>query len=585
MCGIIGYVGKKNAVKEVGEGLLSLEYRGYDSAGISHLLDGQIKTVRAVGFVSNLLEKVKNEKVDADTIGGIDVAIGHTRWATHGGVSEANAHPHRNSNGTISVVHNGIIENYIELRKELEDSGFELYSQTDTEVIPCLIFNYVKSGLTLLEAVKKTMQRLEGSSAILAISIENPGEIIAARRDRQPLNLGLDEHGDAYMSSDMPTARARCKIVYSLESDEYARITHGKIEFYNEKGKITKTPLALGAAPKKAEKGEYSTFMEKEINEIPRVISDIAKEYTKIIATDEFKDFIARLKNCGTLHIAACGTSYHAGLTIAQLLESLCKIRCKVHVASEMYNENVFLEQGDIALVISQSGETADTLMALQIFKKHGLYVAAICNVEGSSIYRYSDYSLPSHAGTEIAVASTKAFIAQAIVGHIIKDVLHGNENLEKQFAPFSKGAAEIIAKADQVKAMAKQYKDIKNIFFLGKGGGAIIALEAALKVKEITYRHCEGFPAGELKHGTLALVDDQTLNIAISSHDHRKNEKIQNAIAEVGARGSQVWVLPIPFDSLLSVIYAQLFALYLAQEIGNNPDKPRNLAKSVTVD
>ncbi|MCL2587441.1 MAG: glutamine--fructose-6-phosphate transaminase (isomerizing) [Firmicutes bacterium] len=556
MCGIIGFLGLGGAVKEAIEGLEALEYRGYDSAGISFLKDGRVKTIKSVGNISKLKEKVIIE--DAH------IAIGHTRWATHGGVTEANSHPHLSHDGRVIVVHNGIIENY----KDLID--FPRKSETDTEVIPNLISKYMDKGL--LVAVKEASKHLRGSYAFLAMSPLEPNTLVATRFGRQPLVIG-EGKDFIYVSSDLPTARQKCHTIYVLEEGEFVSIADEKIDFGFEK-----EPLNLEIEIKPVTKEGYSTFMEKEIFEIPSVIEKIIKNYENIIQGNEFKKLSRKIKNARTVHITACGTAYHSGLVLAQLLESHQGVRTKTYIASELPFADAFFEEGDLGVVISQSGETADTLSAMQIFKEHGLPVAALCNVEGSSIARYCDFLLPTLAGTEIAVASTKAFIAQTIVATIVARQGIPPKSLISQ-------AREVLIQAPRMKELAKEYRDIRSIFFLGKGLDATLALESALKVKEITYKHCEGFPSGELKHGTLALVDDQTLTIMLcTSNDEKLRAKQENAKYEVKARGSHTEEFTAD-NFLVGAMHAQLFSLYLAQELGLNPDQPRNLAKSVTVE
>ena len=562
MCGIIGFLGLSGAVSETLEGLQALEYRGYDSAGLSYLQDGEIKTIKSVGNISKLKQRV--------TLEDAHIAIGHTRWATHGGVTEANCHPHLSNCGRVSVVHNGIIENYKELIKMLATHGITMKSETDTEVIPNLVSLYMDKGL--LGAVREASKHLRGSYAFLAMSPLEPETLVATRKGRQPLIVGKGD-GFVYVSSDLPTARQKCGEIYILEQDEFCQIGKDSIDFGYEKEQLN---LLLNV--EKPCRGDFTTWMEKEIFEIPTVIERICGEYEKIIRTQEFGKLQNKLNSAGTVHIAACGTAYHAGLVLGQLLESQRGIRTRVYIASELGVNGAFLNEGDLGVVVSQSGETADTLSALQLFKERDLPVLAICNVEGSSIARYSDFVLPTLAGTEIAVASTKAFIAQTLVSTIVANPGIG-------FATLVDDAREILSRANDIRQLASKYRDIRSIFFLGTGLGAILAQESALKVKEITYKHCEGFPSGELKHGTLALVDTETLSIIINTMTCSKTAtKLENARHEVAARGSHTEEF-ISTSYVIGAIPAFLFSLYLSQELNLNPDQPRNLAKSVTVE
>jgi len=569
MCGIIGYLGKRDAIKEVTAGLQSLEYRGYDSAGIAYVQGGYIHTVKRVGHVAELVQATE------DLPRVISLAIGHTRWATHGGATENNSHPHVSHDGTVAVAHNGIIENYAELRKDLTERGVVFKSDTDTEVIPNLIA-ISESGREFLPAVVQATKSLHGSYAFLAVSKKHHNQIVAVKNGSQPLVIGVNKDA-VYISSDTPTLSAKCDKIYALEDTEFALVDAMGVKFFTNGKYINKQPLVLSAKAVAPTKGKYATFMEKEIREIPDVITNIAKTY----ADKDLTVLVDKIKACDTIHIAACGTSYHAGLYIARLFEARGIKRVIVHVASELPHANPMLSPRDIGLVISQSGETADTLLAMKMFKSNGLYTVAICNVEGSSIWRYADVALPTVAGVEVAVASTKAYIAQTLVGEVIANAVTG---VPTDFAEYATVADEILFIAETVRVKAKQFRDIQKIFFLGKGMSTITALESALKVKEITYRHCEGISAGELKHGTLALVDDKTLCIVLTPTDAHAAGKLINSIQEVKSRGANVWVIPAVASSL-GILFGQLFALFLAVELELNPDKPRNLAKSVTVE
>ena len=532
-------MGDAGAIPAVLDGLVALEYRGYDSSGVGWLDGDNIQTTKSIGEVRRLIEKI-----NADT--SARVAIGHTRWATHGGVSEANCHPHLSHDNRVAVVHNGIITNHRELRAELESEGVVFSSQTDTEVIPNVL------------SKKQPIEKLRGSFAFLTITPDNPDSITGVRRGSQPLVAGRGE-GFSFITSDVGAASLWSREIYAIEDGETVLVTRNGLEFWDGVKAIEKKPLVIKLKTKRASKGRFSTFMESEIHEIPEVIRRIKKQPQNPIKTS------------GTVHIAACGTSYHAGLFIANLLER-SGIRTKTYIASEFVPSQPLIRDGDVGLVISQSGETADTLVALKHMKEAEMFTFGICNVEQSSIYRYVDHCVLTHAGVEVAVASTKAYIAQVITGMMLSG--HPVDFDEVAFS-----IEEVLQNASDIKSLAKQYKDIKRIFFLGRGLDTITALESALKVKEITYKHCEGFAAGELKHGTLSLVDEHTLCVIFGDC-----EKLQSTRAEVEARGSQVWQIQNQHP-LVNAVVAQLFALYLAQELGLDADKPRNLAKSVTVE
>ncbi|MCL2755636.1 MAG: glutamine--fructose-6-phosphate transaminase (isomerizing) [Firmicutes bacterium] len=586
MCGVIGFLGP-NAVPNTVDGLESLEYRGYDSAGVSFQNGRELRVIKSVGNVAKLRKKVLGQ-YDSDVM----TAIGHTRWATHGGVSEINTHPHISYCGKISVVHNGIIENYKEVITFLQTKDIEMKSQTDTEVIPHLISYYLDGNL--LDAVKRAKTHLRGSYSFLVTCATFPNVMVAARHGRQPLTIGVGN--DFYfVTSDIPSAKAKTDLLYALEDDEFAVIKKDWLVFYNDEREIKKKPLALDIETYKIDKEGYSTFMEKEIFEIPNIIRRIITEYKNIVRTKQFKQVVKKVQDCDTVHIAACGTAYHAGLMIAQLLESKCRIRTRVYIASEVAFQSPLFKENDVGMVISQSGETADTMSALRIMKESGLETIGICNVAGSSISRQVDYFLPIFAGTEVAVASTKAYIAQVVVGAILVWTMQKEKSLFEDLSALAQSIEIYLESADSIQSIAKQQRKATKMFILGKGLDFVSALESALKIKEITYKHCEGFAAGELKHGTLSLVDKDTLTIVINTEpdNQAKKLKLDNASNEVMARGSRVWIPdlssvmsePNSLSFILGVIPSQLFALYLAQSLKLCPDKPRNLAKAVTVE
>lgn len=593
MCGIIGFIGNGNGVSSVIDGLEKLEYRGYDSAGIAFLNNQNIMTtVKAVGHVEALTQKVHNANLPQDC----SICIGHTRWATHGGVSELNAHPHLSNNQRFAVVHNGIIENYLELIEFLKSKGLIMHSQTDTEVIPNLLQYYSKQESDLKIIVQKTLKHLKGSFAIVVMDSLSPDTLICAKH-HMPLNVACTETF-TYITSDIPTALTKSKTVYVMDDDETAIITSIGVQFLKNDTAVTKAPIEQTNNNELITKLNYTTYMEKEINDIPIVFENLISHYRKNPIN---KRILKLMDEARTVHIAACGTAYHAGLTLGCLLERYCGVRTKVHIASEFRYARPLLFDSDIGIIISQSGETADSIAAMRLIKEQALPVISICNTANSTIAQHADFNMPTMAGFEIAVASTKAYCAQVLLAAIIANELHlfqHNKPLYEasDFAPLPILAREVIALHEQIKAYAEHHKNVARIFFLGKDMDYFASMESALKVKEITYLQCEGYAAGELKHGTLSLVDKDTLTIVYQT-DKELAPKTANAAEEVRARGSKILTigteakkcsLAIPNSPLLfaySVIPAQLFALRLAQLKNLNPDKPRNLAKSVTVE
>lgn len=600
MCGIIGFLGKSDAVNNVLDGLTKLEYRGYDSAGLAYIDDGSVHAVKSVGNADQLIEKMNNVNPPKDR----SLAIGHTRWATHGGATELNAHPHLSNNGKIAVVHNGIIENYLELIEFLAGYNIKMQTETDTEVIPNLIQIYYDGDLK--KATQKAIKHLKGSYAILALAAESPNTLVCAKHG-MPLCIGAGKDF-SYVTSDIPTALSKTDDIYVIENGELVVMEQGSIKFFQGSKIVEKELIKPPHTRELITKGPFKTYMEKEINDIPEVFQRIITYYNKNSSpvTHELLDI---LLNAATIHICACGSAYNAGLVIGNLIEKHARIRVKNHIASEFrYNDPLFTPT-DVGIVISQSGETADTIAAMNLMKENSIPVIAICNTNNSSIEREANFHLPMLAGFEIAVASTKAYCAQVLIGAILVNSICGS--ISRQNAdlsdkpPFSKNAfsllpmhaRQVILKNKDIAALALKRQSISRIFFLGIGLDAVAAQEAAMKVKELSYIHCEGYPAGELKHGALSLVDNNTLTALFQTSDALGSRipnapsvvaaKIANAAAEVKARGSKIWNVEIP-DSPLSFCYsvmpAQLFALHLSKLKGNNPDKPRHLAKAVTV-
>lgn len=608
MCGIVGYIGKKEASSILLEGLSKLEYRGYDSAGVA-LLDGEnLSVTKCKGRLSNLREKLEKNPLKG-TIG-----IGHTRWATHGEPSDLNSHPHCNDKGTISVVHNGIIENYIYLREWLISKGYTFYSETDTEVIPNLIDYFYRDNLA--EAVIEATSRMEGSYAIGVVSSLEPDKIVAVRKD-SPLIVGLGQD-EFFIASDVPAILNHTRDVYYLNDKEFVVLTKKGVTVINgDKEVIKKEVHHVTWNADAAEKGGFEHFMIKEIHEQPKAIRDTmtsriaaGKPITldKISLTKEDMDKIERI------YIVACGTAYHAGVVGKYVIEKLARIPVEVDIASEFRYRNPLLSEKTLMIVLSQSGETADTLAAMREAKSLGARVIAITNVVGSTVSREADDVMYTWAGPEIAVASTKAYTTQLITMYIIAlylSKLRGTmtdeeiEDIKKEMLTLPEKAAEVLKHKDTLQKFASQSYMHKDMFFLGRGLDYAVALEGSLKLKEISYIHSDAYAGGELKHGTIALIENGTIVIALATQQYLFDKMVSN-IKEVTTRGGKVLAFAIEgndsiegvVDSVvylpkinpllapvLSVIPLQLLAYYMAVQKGCDVDKPRNLAKSVTVE
>lgn len=613
MCGIVGYVGVKDATPVLINALKKLEYRGYDSAGIAVLNDEEIVVRKAKGAL-----KFLEEKIACETIKG-SLGIGHTRWATHGEPSEINAHPHTNVSGTIAVVHNGIIENYTKLKAWLQSQGVIFKSQTDTEVVAHLINYYYEETGDILKAVLNSMKKLEGSFALGVLCRDFPDRIVAARKD-SPLIVGTTPN-ENFIASDVPAVLEYTREIYFLEQKEIAVLYQDHVDLFNEDGaRIIKNPVHVDWDMSAAEKSGYPHFMIKEIEEQPKAFEDTLKPHLVMenntavdIVFDEL-DFNEDWKNAGRIIITACGTAYHAGVVGKYAFEKYARVPVVVDVASEFqYRDPVFMKD-DVFVVISQSGETADTLSALRLAKKAGVKVIAITNCVGSSISREADSVIYTLAGPEIAVASTKAYTTQLMCLYLLalklgkeKGTLLPEEyhSLLAQMRLIPEKARQIVSKHEEIQKFASTQFNKSKIFYIGRLFDSASSLESALKLKEVSYMHCEAFAAGELKHGPIALVDSDTLVIAIATQKPMY-EKLASNILEVKARNASTMVitqaqngefdqcadtvinLPETDDglaSMLSVIPAQLFAYYCSVFKGLDPDKPRNLAKSVTVE
>ena len=606
MCGIVGYIGEKKARPILINGLSNLEYRGYDSAGLSILEGNEIKLVKTKGRVKNLLEKTENENLTG-TIG-----IAHTRWATHGKPSDENSHPHMDNTKTFSVVHNGIIENYSELREDLKSKGYNFLSQTDTEVIPNLIDYYYTKGNDFIHSVALATKDLKGSFALSILCKDEPNKIIATRKD-SPLVIGKGDH-EYFVSSDTPAYLDKTKDFYFLNDNDIAVITANNIDFYNSNlDKIQKDIKVIEWSADSAQKNGYEDFMLKEIYEQPESIkatisSTLSKDKVEIDGLSLTKDY---LKTINKIYIVACGTAMHAGLATKKIFESLCKIQTEVDLASEFRYRDPLIDEKTLCIYISQSGETADTIAALKLAKEKGCKTIAVANVIGSSITREADYSIYTHAGPEIAVASTKAYTAQvtllSILAIYFAETL-GIENslistLKKDILEIPEKVKEVLKVDETMKDISKKMYTEKDVFFIGRGIDYPTSLEGSLKLKEISYIHSDAYASGELKHGPIALIEDGISVISLITDEKLVEKSISN-IQEVITRGAKTVVITnqelpannfntiitIPktntlISPLLSVIPLQLLAYYISKNKGLDVDKPRNLAKSVTVE
>lgn len=605
MCGIVGFVGSEQAAPILLEGLRRLEYRGYDSAGIA-VRDEDVVVVKEKGRIDNLQELVDSENPQG-TIG-----IGHTRWATHGVPDQINAHPHKSMNGIVTLVHNGIIENYIELKEELISKGYEFQSQTDTEVIAQL-FDYLFDG-DALGTLIKTSQKLEGSYAV-AMLVKGYNDTVFAMKKDSPMIVGKGEEQN-YLASDIPAILPYTRECYIVNDGEFIEITKDNIKVYDEFAKEKKCEIkTINLSIDAAEKGGYDFFMAKEIFEQPKAVKDTVSPLIKdgkISLPFEFPhNFIEELKR---IYIVACGSAYHVGMTAKYIIEDMARIPVTVDIASEFRYRNPIIEKGDLCIFVSQSGETADTLASLREAKKRGAFTLSIVNVLFSTIARESDGVIYTNAGAEIAVATTKAFSAQLGVAYILSAYLAQQKGLmsDDEIKSFTNEILMLPEKINKAlecekitQTLSKHIATKEHIFFIGRGIDYPLCLEGSLKLKEISYIHCEGYGAGELKHGTISLLEEGTVVVAIATDDSLFGKMVSN-IKEVHARGAYVIavvkdgtkgihdiadeVIFIPdaqryLTPSLTVIPLQLLAYHTTVEKGFDVDKPRNLAKSVTVE
>jgi glucosamine--fructose-6-phosphate aminotransferase (isomerizing) len=608
MCGIVGYIGEEQAAPILLDGLSKLEYRGYDSAGIA-VYDGEnIHVSKATGKLNALSELTHGGETMPGTVG-----IGHTRWATHGAPSDVNAHPHYNQDETIAVVHNGIIENYVRLRDRMKKKGYTFQSETDTEVVAQLLGYYYKGDP--LETISKVMHRVEGSYALGILFKDHPGEIYAVRKD-SPLIVGKGKQCNL-IASDVPAILKYTRDVYYIQNEEIACMTQDSIHFYNvDAEELTKEASHVDWDVNAAEKGGYEHFMLKEMYEQPKTVSDTLNPRIKDgkIVIEELGMTEEEITGLDKIHIVACGSAYHTGVTAKYVYEGMAKIPVEVDLASEFRYRNPILSEHSIVIIISQSGETADSLAALRMAKERGVKTLGIVNVVGSSIAREADKVMYTWAGPEISVATTKAYSAQLIAHYLL--AIHFAEVRgvidEEQLREYVRDLKRIpdqiemlLGNKEKIQKFANRYVAAKDIFYIGRGIDYAIAMEGSLKLKEISYVHAEAYAAGELKHGTISLIEDNTLVVALATQDDLFAKTVSN-IQEVRSRGAFVmavtnegnteieqnadYVIYIPvtnkfFTNSLAIIPLQLFGYYVAVGKGCDVDKPRNLAKSVTVE
>ena len=608
MCGIVGYVGKYPAAPILLDGLSKLEYRGYDSSGMAVFDGKKINITKAKGRLAVLNEMTHG----GETMPG-RVGIGHTRWATHGEPNDVNAHPHFNTDRTIAVVHNGIIENYLKIRKRLESKGYQFISETDTEVVAHLLDYYYEGDP--LEAITKVIHRVEGSYAFGILFSDHPDQVYAVRKD-SPLIVGRGKDGNL-IASDVPAVLKYTRDVYFIENDEIVELSEEDIHFYNVDGEaIEKESKHIDWDENAAEKNGYPHFMLKEIHEQPKTVRDTLNPRVRDdqVVIEELGMSDDEIRSISRIHIIACGSAYHTGVTAKYVFEKMARIPVEVDVASEFRYRDPILDPKELVIIISQSGETADSLAALREAKSHGILTLGIVNVVGSSIAREADRVMYTWAGPEIAVATTKAYSCQLIAEYLLairfayvrnqitaedmKNLIHDLKELPQQIEL-------LLGNKEKIQKFANRYVAAKDVFFIGRGIDYAISLEGSLKLKEISYIHSEAYAAGELKHGTISLIEDGTLVSAVVTQEELYKKTLSN-IVEVRTRGAFVlavtnednleiekaadYVIYIPktnqyFTNSLAIIPLQLFSYYVAVGKGCDVDKPRNLAKSVTVE
>lgn len=609
MCGIIGYIGKQNVVPILIEGLKKLEYRGYDSAGIAFLRGERIEVRRCAGKIRELENSIESENLQGF------LGIGHTRWATHGKPSEENAHPHKA--GGVVVVHNGIIENYLELKTGLKKKGHTFTSDTDTEVVCHLISSYTQKGLDLKDATRKAIKHVKGAYALGIISQEEPDKIVAVKKD-SPLIIGLGNK-EFFMASDIPAFLSHTKDIIILDNGEMAEITRNGVLIFDVNGNPVKKKITkVTWSPAMAEKGGYKHFMLKEIYEQPRAITDTIRGRFSLenadVNLEEFSIKSGELKKLKKIFLVACGTSWHSALVGKYMIEDIARIPSEVDIASEFRYRNPIIPKDSLVIVITQSGETADTLAAQREAKKHGAQVLSICNVVGSTSSREADSVFYTHSGPEIGVASTKAFTTQLVALYLfsiaaakVKGILDigTTRKLLNNLLLLPEKVESTLKLNNSILKIAKKFSSTKDFLYLGRGINYPIALEGALKLKEISYIHAEGYPAGEMKHGPIALIDDDMPVLVLAPGD-KVHGKILANIEEIKSRGGIVVTVASEGDNdilslvphtifipkinqyltpILLCVPLQLLAYHIAVLRRCDVDQPRNLAKSVTVE
>ncbi|MFE5187161.1 glutamine--fructose-6-phosphate transaminase (isomerizing) [Streptomyces sp. NPDC056628] len=615
MCGIVGYVGSQSALDIVMAGLKRLEYRGYDSAGVAVLADGGLAAGKKAGKLVNLEKELTERPLPTGTTG-----IGHTRWATHGGPTDANAHPHLDNAGRVAVVHNGIIENFADLRAELAERGHDLASETDTEVVAHLLAEEFSATADLAEAMRLVCRRLEGAFTLVAVHADEPDVVVGARRN-SPLVVGVGE-GEAFLASDVAAFITHTRSAIELGQDQVVELRRDAVRVTGFDGRpadVRSYRVDWDAAA--AEKGGYDYFMLKEIAEQPKAVADTLLgriDAAGSLRLDEVRISASELREVDKVVIVACGTAFHAGLIAKYAIEHWTRIPCEVELASEFRYRDPIMDQQTLVVAISQSGETMDTLMALRHAREQGARVLAICNTNGSTIPRESDAVLYTHAGPEVAVASTKAFLTQLVACYLValylgqvRGTKWGDEirAVVRDLSQISGAVDRVLETMEPVRELARGLAAKNTVLFLGRHVGYPVALEGALKLKELAYMHAEGFAAGELKHGPIALIeDDLPVVVVVPSPRGRSvlHDKIVSNIQEIRARGARTIVIaeegdeavvpyadhliripatPTLLQPLVATVPLQVFACELATARGNEVDQPRNLAKSVTVE
>jgi len=615
MCGIVGYVGSQSALDVVMAGLKRLEYRGYDSAGVAVLADGQLAAAKKAGKLVNLEKELAERPLPAGWTG-----IGHTRWATHGAPTDANAHPHLDNAGRVAVVHNGIIENFAELRGELTERGHELASETDTEVVAHLLAEEFSATADLAEAMRLVCRRLKGAFTLVAMHADEPDVVVGARRN-SPLVVGIGD-GEAFLASDVAAFIAHTRSALELGQDQVVELRRDGVTVTGFDGRPAE-PRAFSVDwdAAAAEKGGYASFMLKEIAEQPKAVSDTLLgriDAEGDLTLDEVRISASELREMDKVVIVACGTAFHAGLIAKYAIEHFTRIPCEVELASEFRYRDPILDAQTLVVAISQSGETMDTLMALRHAREQGSKVLAICNTHGATIPRESDAVLYTHAGPEVAVASTKAFLTQLVACYLValylaqvRGTKWGDEvrAVVRDLAQIGGAVERVLDTMEPVRELARSLADRNTVLFLGRHVGYPVALEGALKLKELAYMHAEGFAAGELKHGPIALIEEGLPVVVVVPSPRGRSllhDKIVSNIQEIRARGARTIVIaeegdeavvpyadhliripptPTLLQPLVATVPLQVFACELATVRGNAVDQPRNLAKSVTVE